>query len=217
MNHHDEWQGRPPKGGHRRGRRVGPGSFTGPGPFGPGGFGPGPFPGGPSGMPGGPFGPGRRGGRNRRGQVRESILALLTEQPMNGYQMMQTLAERTQGLWRPSPGAVYPALNQLQDEGLIESFDNEGQNAFRLTDSGREAAAGLDAPWSAVNAAFGDGDTMRSLWHELGSLAGATKEVVRTATPDQVEQATAIISEARRRLYGLLATEPDTPNADDLR
>ncbi len=209
MNNHEDWQGRPGKGGHRRGHRpgFGPGGFGGPG-FGFG-FGPGrpPFPG----------GPGPRG-RSRRGQVRESILALLTEQPMNGYQIMQALAERTQGLWRPSPGAVYPALNQLQDEGLIESFDNEGQNAFRLTEAGGTAAAGLGAPWDAVNEAFGgtNPDSMRTLWHEFGSLGGATKELLRHATPDQVDAATAIIAEARRRIYTLLAAEPGTANPDDL-
>ena len=64
------------------------------------------------------MGPAPRG-RGRRGHVRTSILALLAEQPLNGYQIMQTLAERTDGAWKPSPGAVYPALSQLEDEGLI--------------------------------------------------------------------------------------------------
>lgn len=184
--------------------------------FGPGfpgpGFGPGPF-------PGGPGRPGRRGGRNRRGQVRESILALLAEKPLNGYQIMQELAERTQGMWRPSPGTVYPALSQMEDEGLIESFDNEGQRAFRLTEAGQAAAEQVDAPWEAVNAAFGprDPEAMRSLWAEFAGLAGALKELARTGTPDQLKAATTLVADARRRIYGLLATDPGTPNADDLR
>ncbi len=196
--------------GQHRGHR-GPHGFGG---FGPG-FGPGPFPGGP----GGPGGPGRRGGRNRRGQVRESILALLVDQPMNGYQMMQSLDERTHGMWRPSPGAVYPALAQLEDEGLIESFDNDGQKAFRLTETGRRTAEGIQAPWEAVNARFPDGspEAMRALWQEFAGLAGAAKEVARTGAPEQLDSAAAIVADARRRIYGLLATDPGTPNADDLR
>ena len=143
MHNSDEWReerhlhhdgsrgGRRGPGRGREGGFPGPG---GPGGFGPGfghGFGPGGF--GPGFGPGG-FGPGfGPRGRSRRGHVRQSILALLADQPRNGYQIMQALAERTQGMWRPSPGAVYPALSQLEDEGLIESFDNEGQKAFRLT------------------------------------------------------------------------------------
>ncbi|MGC3956215.1 MAG: PadR family transcriptional regulator [Propionicimonas sp.] len=204
---------RPGHDGHRRGHH-GPRGFGGfgPGPgFGPG-FGPGP-------IPGGPGGPGRRGGRNRRGQVRESILALLVDQPLNGYQMMQELDERTHGMWRPSPGAVYPALAQLEDEGLIESFDNDGQKAFRLTDAGREAAERVEAPWEAVNARFAghSPQAMKALWEEFGGLGGAAKELTRSGTAEQVESAAAILADARRRIYGLLATEPGTPNADDLR
>ncbi|MDQ7992510.1 MAG: PadR family transcriptional regulator [Propionicimonas sp.] len=210
---HEEWDSdRPGKGGHHHHHPHGHHGF-GPGPGFGFGFGPG------FGGPGFGPGPGRRGGRNRRGQVRESILALLVEQPLNGYQIMQSLDERTQGLWRPSPGAVYPALNQLEDEGLIESFDNDGQKAFRLTETGRQAAGQVDAPWEAVNARFGgrSPESMKALWQELGSLAGATKELVRSASPEQVDQATAIIAEARRRIYGLLAAEPGTANPDDLR
>lgn len=201
---------RPDKNGHRRGHH-GPRGFGG---FGPG-FGPGPFPGGP----GGPGGPGRRGGRNRRGQVRESILALLVDQPLNGYQMMQALDERTHGMWRPSPGAVYPALAQLEDEGLIESFDNDGQKAFRLTETGRQASETIEAPWEAVNARFAghSPQAMKALWEEFAGLVGAAKELARTGTAEQLETAASIVADTRRRIYGLLAAEPGTPNADDLR
>ena len=129
------------------------------------------------------------------------------------------LFRSTHGMWRPSPGAVYPALAQLEDEGLIESFDNDGQKAFRLTESGRPAAERIDAPWEAVNARFpgGSPEAMKALWQEFGGLAGAAKELARTGTAEQWDAATAIIADARRRIYGLLAAEPGTPNADDLR
>src|SRR6516162_1729546 len=77
--------------------------------------------GGPGAPLGGPGGPkfGGRGPRVRRGDVRAAILDLLGEgQPWNGYQIIQEIAERTQGVWRPSAGSVYPALQQLEDEGL---------------------------------------------------------------------------------------------------
>src|SRR3954469_9912376 len=104
-----------------------------------GGFGPG-------------FGPG--GPRARRGDVRAAILALLAEEPRNGYQLMQEIGERTQGVWRPSPGAVYPALAQLEDEGLVRAEEVDGGRVFTLTDTGRQHvednADAIGKPWEKV-------------------------------------------------------------------
>ena len=93
--------------------------------------------GGPAGPMGPPpwlmqmFGPemggrrGRHGGgrpRVRRGDVRSAILDVLAgaDEPVNGYQVIQQIAERSDGAWRPSPGSVYPTIQQLQDEGLVD-------------------------------------------------------------------------------------------------
>ena len=217
---------RGPRGeGHRHG---GPGFGAGAGgsaPFGPGG----PFgAGGPCGMhgpfgPGGPFG-GRGRGRARRGDVRQAVLALLAEEPMNGYQMIQAMAERTEGGWKPSPGAIYPALSQLEDEGLIEPFDNNGAKAHRLTESGQTAAAAIDPkPWEAYNAenAPEHPETIRGLWKEFSSLAMAAQELTRSGSRAQQQQASQILADARRNLYGLLAADADEDqdlaNPDDLR
>ena len=99
----------------------------------------------------GPFGPpfgvadpseadaGRGGGRGRarRGDVRASILALLKDRPMHGYEMIQEIGERSGGAWKPSPGSVYPTLQLLEDEGLIISASEGGKKLFTLTDPGR--------------------------------------------------------------------------------
>src|SRR5271168_3968851 len=125
-------------GGHRH--RHGPrgGGFGG-GPL--GGFGPGFGPGGPRG----------RGRRARRGDIRTAALLLLDEEPRNGYQIMQEVQERSGGMWSPSPGSVYPALSQLEDEGLIRTQERDGQKLFALTDEGRALldARGAEqpAPW----------------------------------------------------------------------
>ena len=77
---------------------------------GPGGWGhPG---GGPRGWGGG------RRQRMRRGDVRAALLVLLDEQPHTGYSLMEEIERRSNGAWRPSPGSVYPTLQQLEDEGL---------------------------------------------------------------------------------------------------
>src|ERR1700758_5104624 len=110
--------------GHRRHQGFGPG-MHGHGPGGRGEFG---------GFGRGPRGRGRKA---RRGDIRTAALLLLAEEPRNGYQIMQEVEERSDGAWRPSPGSVYPALEQLADEGLIEAEESGGRRAFRLTDEGR--------------------------------------------------------------------------------
>src|SRR3954465_2231774 len=88
--------------------------------------------GGPWGGP--PFG---RGPRARRGDVRAALLVLLAEEPRNGYGLMQEIEQRSGGVWRPSPGSVYPALSQLEDEGLVQAVQEGTSKRFDLTEAGR--------------------------------------------------------------------------------
>lgn len=189
-----------------------------------GGFGPGfPFGGPGFGGPMGPFGGpgGRRGGRGRarRGDVRQAVLALLADEPLNGYQMIQKLAEHTEGGWKPSPGAIYPALAQLEDEGLIEQFDNQGTKAYRLTEAGQSAAGEIgQKPWETFNAENAPlhPEAMKAMWSEFRGLAMAAQELTRNGSQAQQERASQLLAETKRKLYGLLA-DSDVHNGDDLR
>jgi DNA-binding PadR family transcriptional regulator len=153
---------------------------------------------------GGPF----RGGRDRaqRGDVRTATLFLLAEGPMHGYQLMQTMAERTQGAWRPSPGAIYPTINQLEDEGLVVTTAEGGRKLVTLTEAGRgfvaQAAAG--DPFAGFTASGSHGD-LRGV---LDGLHAATRQVARTGTSEQRAAAERVLVEARRSLYLILAGEP---------
>ncbi|MFV0405444.1 MAG: PadR family transcriptional regulator [Propioniciclava sp.] len=153
-----------------------------------------------------------RSGRARKGDVRRAILALLAEAPMNGYEIITALAERSAGLWRPSPGAVYPALSQLQDEGLIAESAHHGQRGFALTDAGREAARDVDQPWEAVRqrvaAATAPESAASAAYERLDAAVRAFNEA---GSPDQVEAAATILEEATKAIYSLLAT-PDGSN-----
>jgi DNA-binding PadR family transcriptional regulator len=190
--------------GHRPGWRSGGREFGRGGPEfgrgGPFGFG-GPF---------GPFGPGRggRGGnRARRGDVRAAALVLLAEEPRNGYQLIQELANRSDGAWRASPGSVYPALQQLEDEGLIRAVTDDGRKLWELTDAGHayvnENREKLGTPWDAVGGGIPDG--VRDL-ADIGLQVGsAVHQVVRAGDDAQIAQAVTILTETRRALYRLLA------------
>ena len=188
----DGWPLTAARGARRLRRGRGPGS-RGPGRGNVGGgFGPG-F------GRGGPFG--RRAGR---GDVRAAILALLAEQPMHGYQMIAELSERTGGAWTPSPGSVYPTLQLLEEEELVEPTADGGKKVFHLTETGRAAAAGGDpAPWASVAHDTGQ----RALGDSLQSLMAAFQQVARTGTPEQVERASAVLNDARKALYLILAED----------
>lgn len=157
---------------------------------------------------------GPRGPRARRGHVRLAILALLAEEPLNGYQIIQALEERTQGAWRPSPGAVYPALAQLEDEGLVTATDHEGQRAFRLTPTGEAAATAVDPkPWESARP-FGPRVAQGAsvLHRELDALALAARAVELDADAGRIERAGQLLADARRSLHALLAEpHPTTP------
>jgi len=164
------------------------------------------------------FGPGwRRGGGGHRGggrgrggrriNVRATVLALLTERPMHGYEMIQELESRTGGVWRPSPGSIYPTLQLLEDEGLIVSEVAEGRNRFTLTETGRtEADAGGDtAPWEE----FGADEVAQARDFREASLGimHALRQVGFAGTDEQRTRALDVLNETRRKLYAILADE----------
>ncbi|MFJ3824916.1 PadR family transcriptional regulator [Streptomyces nodosus] len=176
------------------------------GPFGPGGG-----PGGPGFFgPGGPWGGRGRGGprgRARRGDVRASILALLKDRPMHGYEMIQEIAERSGGAWKPSPGSVYPTLQLLEDEGLIASESEGGKKLFALTEAGRIAAdEGPDAPWEAASQGV-DWEALHEIRQAGFGLMEAFGQVWKAGDKDQRDKALAVINEARKKLYLILADE----------
>ncbi|MFG3201459.1 PadR family transcriptional regulator [Streptomyces sp. NPDC048192] len=199
FEHRARHQGPGPRGsfGGFEGRRA---AF---GPFGPGG--PGFGPGGP-----GPWGHRGRGGprgRARRGDVRASILALLKDRPMHGYEMIQEIAERSGGAWKPSPGSVYPTLQMLEDEGLIASASEGGKKLFTLTEEGRAAAdEGPDAPWEEASRGV-DWEALSEIRQAGVGLMEAFGQVWKTGSKEQREKALAVINDARKKLYLILADE----------
>ncbi|HEY0540018.1 MAG TPA: PadR family transcriptional regulator [Actinoallomurus sp.] len=174
-----------------RGRRGGPWGFPGAGPFG--------------GPP--PWAEGRP--KARRGDVRAALLALLAEEPRNGYQLIQQIQERSDGEWRPSPGAVYPALQQLTDEGLIQAEEHEGRRTFRLSESGRAYVDAhpdeVNAPWEAMTSDVRD--DVRDLFATAAKTGAAVMQIVHTGSESQVAEAKQVLSETRRKLYQLLAED----------
>lgn len=185
-----------------RGFRPGPEDGFG-GPDGPRGFGPGFGRG--FGPPFGGRGRGGPGGRARRGDVRHAVLALLAENPSNGYGLIGAISERTDGAWTPSPGSIYPTLAQLVDEGLVVQTDGP-RGPYGLTEAGHEHvsshAAEIQAAFEAARGGGGDGErelhgAVRKLVTAVGSFRGGPRE--------QIDEAVKAVDTARRELHRILA------------
>ena len=170
----------------------------------------------------------QRGPKVRRGDVRAAILDMLREEPMNGYQLISQIAERSGGVWKPSPGSVYPTIQQLEDEGLVEADDERGRRTLRLTDEGRayveEHADELAETWAPFGQHHegrrGDevppGGEYAALKPEIGQVMAAVWQIVTTGTDTQRRDAINILIETRRKLYSLLAEADEPVAAADL-
>ena len=155
--------------------------------------------------PFGPFGHGG-GGRARRGDVRSAVLRLLAEQPMHGYQIIQELSSRSGGAWSPSAGSVYPTLQLLADEGLVTSEESGGKKVFSLTEAGTAAVAEMGdqaAPWDEAASV----DATGGLRGQMPQIGAAIWQIAQTGDADKIERAVAILADARKKLYAILAED----------
>lgn len=150
----------------------------------------------------------RVAGRMGRGDIRAAILVELTAEPMHGYQIIQAIEARTRGAWKPSPGSIYPTLQLLADEGLVTAEQVGERKVYSLTEAGRAAAAEhAEGPTRWEPRRSWGGDRNLELPKSGARLAQAVTQVAHTGTPDQAERAVAILDDARRKLYAILAED----------
>jgi DNA-binding PadR family transcriptional regulator len=138
--------------------------------------------------------------------VRAAVLALLSERSMHGYEMIQELESRSGGLWRPSPGSIYPTLQLLEDEGLVTSEEVEGKRSFVLTEEGRaeaERQASETPPWDRLAE---EADSPHVKLREAAFQVGAAAmQVAHAGSEAQMKDALEVLADARRRIYAILA------------
>ena len=144
------------------------------------------------------------GRRMPRGAIRTAILVALRDEPGHGYEVMRRLEEMSGGLWRPSPGSVYPHLQMLEDEGLVRSSDIDGSRTFTLTETGRDEAAKATLPWQEAGESD---DEVRTLRLGMGQLMSAAKQLAGAGEKDQIERGISVIQRARKELYQILAED----------
>lgn len=143
------------------------------------------------------------GQRKARGDVRAAILVLLSEEPMHGYQIIREIEERSGGTWKPSAGSVYPTLQMFADEGLVRVEEAAGRKTYALTDDGRAEAEKASTPWQ--DTAGEQGHLLPPLPKSAVDLAHAVSQVAQTGSAAQVSEATEVLTDARKRIYAILA------------
>jgi DNA-binding PadR family transcriptional regulator len=123
---------------------------------------------------------------------------------MHGYEMIQEIADRSDGAWKPSPGSIYPTLQLLVDEGLIVGAETDGKKKlFELTEDGRGAAEKVvTPPWEEM--ADGVPPAEQNLRAAAGKLLGALAQSAHAADPDQQQRIIEIVNNARREIYQIL-------------
>jgi DNA-binding PadR family transcriptional regulator len=176
----------------------------------------------------GSFGPPQRpvnrGPRVKRGDVRTAIIDVLhraaqTSEPVNGYQVIQQIADLSGGEWRPSPGSVYPTIQQLQDEGLVEGDEERGRRTIRLTAEGTAWAtshtdelAAVWAPFERATSSSNDttaGSQGADIKSEIPQVMSAVWQLATQGSEQQRRAALDVLVDTRRRLYGILADGRD--------
>ena len=165
--------------------------------------------------------------------IRTTVLSLLNENPQHGAQIIRTITERSDGGWEPSAAEVYPTLQLLVDEALATVEEQDGRRQYSLTDAGREEAATLAAarendtdsadadtacaswtPWGRIPRFSGTADIAdfaesRSELPKAGAKLGqAVHQVGLTGTEEQRARVAALLDDARRGIYSILAEEP---------
>ena len=142
---------------------------------------------------------------------------LLADQPLHGYELIQQITARSGGAWRPSPGSVYPALQLLEDQGLIRGEESEGRRVYQLTEAGRthieQHRDELAQAWAGVTA--GEDDPARALRDLFDQLGGAVRQVVHAGTETQIAAARDVLTSARRQVYRILADDPAAGTSPD--
>lgn len=150
------------------------------------------------------------GRQARRGDMRLIILHVLKDQSMHGYEVIRHLEEKSHGLWRPSPGSIYPTLQMLEEEGLVESSEIDGKRVYKITETGRkEAKNSPHEHWQK----FEDTGSLRQLHQTSFELMHQLKGIVRNKNEADMAAALKILERTGEELSAIMKDKEGTSDA----
>ena len=144
-------------------------------------------------------------------EVRLALLSLIDEEPAHGYELMKRLEERSGGMYKASAGTVYPVLQQLEDEGLVEVLEVEGKKVYHITSEGSEELAlheeQVERIWKRADgwADWGvhTGPETAEIWGSWGRLSKAAFKAAARSDFEDTEKIRKILERARKELEAL--------------
>ncbi|HEY6359430.1 MAG TPA: PadR family transcriptional regulator [Vicinamibacterales bacterium] len=144
--------------------------------------------------------------RARRGDVKFIVLGALAEKPMHGYDIIQSLEQRHEGRYRPSPGSIYPTLQMLEDGGFVTSEQIDGKRVYTITDAGKTMLA--ERGEGAEHDSDGDTGFDRSAMRDSAiKFIAAVKQGGMHEDPRVREQVWRVVDDARKSIYKILAED----------
>ena len=144
-----------------------------------------------------------------RGELKQAVLVVLASLgTAHGYAIMGELKDRVGGGWKPSPGAIYPALLALVERGLVETTEEDGTRMYSLTASGRQEARSLSVAerWADLSARASSGEQRVTVGSLLDSFAAESDVRRRLTNTDQREVIESILERAGAEI-GVYAAE----------
>ena len=141
-----------------------------------------------------------------RGELKLALLSVIGALgDAHGYAIMQELQRRVGSQWRPSPGAIYPALVGLEEAGAIAAVERDGLRIYRLTPEGEAALAVGDAglAWRDISRRADARRTHITLGRLLDRFAlGLPRRA--GLTPDQAERIDVALTRTRNDITAIL-------------
>jgi DNA-binding PadR family transcriptional regulator len=147
------------------------------------------------------------GPRMGHGDVAPSVLRAIKEKPMHGYEIIQHFERKSHGMWRPSPGSIYPILQSLEDQGLVKSQVRSGKKVYELTKKGlAEIEKNPEDHYTSRFEDLADHWRQASVWKQgIHMMVSSIHEIGHRGTSKDTEKAREIIENAAEKLSKLVA------------
>lgn len=146
-----------------------------------------------------------------KGDMKYVILDLLKEKPRHGYEVIRELEEMSHGLYTPSPGAVYPTLQMLEEMGYAEATERDGKKIYTITeeglkflderqDSADEVRSHMKSKWSFKNVG-----KMAMMMKEYHALEHLLSRVLRSQDAEKMQRVRQVLSDAYKEIEAIMA------------
>lgn len=142
-----------------------------------------------------------------RGDFKIIVLSVLAERPMHGYEIAKYIQEQSKGLYKPSPGSIYPALNSLLRKKFVRVESSERRKTYQITPAGKRFLQGQHKEIEKIMRAYKEslGPDRAALMMEVQKTAKMIAMASKDVTPEQARELIAVCVEAREKMLRIVS------------